>query len=144
MKKNILVNNSAVEIDVVKSTQEEVEFLLEGKKYQFSKNMINDKVVSSSPSYIVNGLEIVVETVGSSRSKKAHTDHGQMIAPMPGKILKILISEGATIVAGTPILVMEAMKMEHTVKASKDGVVSKIHFKEGSQVSAGVELVSIC
>jgi biotin carboxyl carrier protein len=39
---------------------------------------------------------------------------------------------------------MEAMKMEHTIKASKNGKILKIHFKENAQVSAGVELVTLC
>jgi 3-methylcrotonyl-CoA carboxylase alpha subunit len=63
---------------------------------------------------------------------------------MPGKILKILVKEGQVVEAGTPILVMEAMKMEHTIKASKAGKIEKIHFKEGEQVAGGVELVKLC
>ena len=60
------------------------------------------------------------------------------------KILKIFIKEGSEVEPGTPILVMEAMKMEHTIKASKKGVVEKIHYKEGDQVQGGVELVKLC
>jgi 3-methylcrotonyl-CoA carboxylase alpha subunit len=63
---------------------------------------------------------------------------------MPGKILKILVTIGQDVVIGTPILVMEAMKMEHTIKASKSGKIEKIFFKEGDQVSGGVELVKLC
>jgi 3-methylcrotonyl-CoA carboxylase alpha subunit len=63
---------------------------------------------------------------------------------MPGKILKLLVKVGEDVVPGTPILVMEAMKMEHTIKASKAGKIEKIHFKEGDQVAGGVELVKLC
>jgi biotin carboxyl carrier protein len=70
-------------------------------------------------------------------------DHGQMKSPMPGKILKILVKVGDEVKAGTPILVMEAMKMEHTIKASKAGTILQIHFKEGDQVAGGVELVNV-
>jgi 3-methylcrotonyl-CoA carboxylase alpha subunit len=54
------------------------------------------------------------------------------------------VKVGQDVVAGTPILVMEAMKMEHTIKASKAGKIEKIYFLEGDQVAGGVELVKLC
>jgi 3-methylcrotonyl-CoA carboxylase alpha subunit len=67
-----------------------------------------------------------------------------MISPMPGKILKILKNVGDEVTKGTGLIVMEAMKMEHTIKASKDGKIEKIFCKEGDQVKAQVELVKLC
>jgi biotin carboxyl carrier protein len=143
MKKNILVNDELVEVDVLNNSKSEISFIYNGKNYSYSKDFLQ-KVVSSHPTYVVNGKEIKVEMKTNYRTKKNIADHGQMIAPMPGKILKILVSEGTEVTAGTPILVMEAMKMEHTIKASKNGTVEKIHFKENSQVNAGAELVTLC
>jgi biotin carboxyl carrier protein len=143
MKKNILVNDELVEVDILNNSKSEISFIYNGKNYSYSKNVLQ-KVVSSHPTYVINGKEIKIEMKTNSRTKKNIADHGQMIAPMPGKILKILVSEGTEVIAGTPILVMEAMKMEHTIKASKNGKVEKIHFKENSQVNAGAELVTLC
>jgi biotin carboxyl carrier protein len=143
MKKNILVNDELVEVDVLNNSASEISFIYNGKNYSYSKDILQ-KVVSSHPAYVVNGKDIKVELKTNSRTKKNIADHGQMIAPMPGKILKIFVSEGTQVTAGTPILVMEAMKMEHTIKASKNGTVEKIHFKENSQVNAGAELVTLC
>jgi 3-methylcrotonyl-CoA carboxylase alpha subunit len=144
MKKNILINDKSVEIDILNKSSSEITFIYNNQTYQFSKNEIDKKVIFSAPCFVVNGHEIKIESKSSSRTKKNVSDHGQMISPMPGKILKILVNEGADVLAGTPILVMEAMKMEHTIKASKNGKILKIHFKENAQVSAGVELVTLC
>ena len=144
MKKTLLINDQQAEVEIINQSQDAVVFIFEGAEFSFNKNNIYKEVVASAPHFVVQGLEIKVETMTNNRSKKVLADHGQMRSPMPGKILKILVAEGASITAGTPLIIMEAMKMEHTIKASKDGVIAKIHFKEDSLVNAGVELVSIC
>ena len=55
-------------------------------------------------------------------------------APMPGRITKIFVKEGESIVKSQPLLVMEAMKMEYTLKADVDTVIEKIHAQVGEQV----------
>lgn len=51
---------------------------------------------------------------------------GEIVAPMPGMILRIEVEEGQKVINGQPLLVMEAMKMENEIRASRDGMVSKI------------------
>ena len=63
-----------------------------------------------------------------------------MVSPMPGKILKLFIAQGMRVKKGDALLVMEAMKMEHTIKAIENGVVKKILYCEGDQVEGGVDL----
>jgi 3-methylcrotonyl-CoA carboxylase alpha subunit len=70
-----------------------------------------------------------------------HGGHGRLTAPMPGKVIAILVEEGATVTKGQPVIVLEAMKMEHTLKAPADGAVTHLRFQVGDQVSEGVELV---
>lgn len=62
---------------------------------------------------------------------------GDPVAPMPGLIDKILIQEGATVTHGQPLLVMTAMKMEHIIKASKDGTIAKVNASVGKVVKKG-------
>jgi len=69
------------------------------------------------------------------------TAGGDLSAPMPGKIVSVLVEEGARVERGTPLMVLEAMKMEHTIKAPADGVVSRLNFQAGSQVSEGEPLL---
>ncbi|PLX92676.1 MAG: 3-methylcrotonyl-CoA carboxylase [Desulfuromonas sp.] len=68
---------------------------------------------------------------------------GSLNAPMPGKIIAIHTSPGNKVEAGTPLLTLEAMKMEHTINAPLEGIVSEIHFQTGQMVEEGVELISI-
>nr|WP_315203889.1 acetyl/propionyl/methylcrotonyl-CoA carboxylase subunit alpha [uncultured Albidiferax sp.] len=67
--------------------------------------------------------------------------HGGIHAPMPGKVIALLAAVGATVEKGTPLLVLEAMKMEHTIHAPAKGIVKAFHFSAGEQVGDGVDLV---
>jgi 3-methylcrotonyl-CoA carboxylase alpha subunit len=67
---------------------------------------------------------------------------GRLTAPMPGKIVAVLVEPGAQIAKGTPLMIMEAMKMEHTIAAPRDGVVARINFGVGAVVNEGAELLS--
>ncbi|MBM3541223.1 MAG: acetyl/propionyl/methylcrotonyl-CoA carboxylase subunit alpha [Alphaproteobacteria bacterium] len=66
---------------------------------------------------------------------------GHLRAPMPGKILKVMVAAGAVVARGSPLLVLEAMKMEHTIVAPADGTVTELRFAEGEQVPEGAELL---
>jgi 3-methylcrotonyl-CoA carboxylase alpha subunit len=67
--------------------------------------------------------------------------HGGLLAPMPGKVIAILVEAGATVERGAPILILEAMKMEHTITAPSKGLLKAHRFAVGDQVGDGAELV---
>ena len=68
---------------------------------------------------------------------------GSLAAPMPGKVIAVLVKPGAKVEKGAPLLILEAMKMEHTISAPADGVVKAIHFAAGEQVPEGAELLTL-
>ncbi len=68
---------------------------------------------------------------------------GEVKAVMPGMVVKLLVSEGQAVSKGSPLLVLEAMKMQNEISSSADGVVTKLHVAEGEAVSAGAKLVTI-
>ncbi len=70
-----------------------------------------------------------------------HSSEGSLVAPMPGVITMLSAKPGDAVAAGKPLLVMEAMKMEHAIKAPYDGVVKGYKFKPGDQVKDGDLLV---
>ncbi len=70
-------------------------------------------------------------------------DAGSANSPMPGQVLKILVTVGQTVAAGDPLLILEAMKMEHTMRAAVDGVVEAILVTTGQVVGPGDVLVNI-
>ena len=64
-------------------------------------------------------------------------------APMPGKVIKVLVEVGAEVKEAQPVLIVEAMKMEHTLRAPMNGTVTELHCAEGDQVDANVPLIEI-
>lgn len=67
----------------------------------------------------------------------------KIICPMPGSIIKLNVTEGASVKAGDTLLTLEAMKMENEIKCAKSGVVKSIPVKKGDYVEAGDVLVVI-
>ena len=67
-------------------------------------------------------------------AKDAHRPSGSLVAPMPGTVVKVLAAPGDTVAKGDPVVVIEAMKMEHTIGASGDGTVAEILVEVGRQV----------
>ncbi|MFG1710149.1 biotin carboxylase N-terminal domain-containing protein [Nonomuraea sp. M3C6] len=72
-----------------------------------------------------------------------HVAPGSLLAPMPGSVLRIEMEPGDRVTKGQPVLVLEAMKMEHRIAAPADGVVSGVHVEKGQQVDAGAVLAII-
>ncbi|AKF04705.1 acetyl/propionyl/methylcrotonyl-CoA carboxylase subunit alpha [Sandaracinus amylolyticus] len=85
-----------------------------------------------------DGVSIVVREQPRFRDRDADAAADGCVAPMPGKILQVLVSEGQHVAAGDTIVVMEAMKMEHAVKAPHEGVITELRARVGDQVEGGV------
>ncbi|MBT7756047.1 MAG: biotin/lipoyl-binding protein, partial [Rhodospirillaceae bacterium] len=66
---------------------------------------------------------------------------GRVTAPLPGKIVQVHVEAGANVKKGDPLLILEAMKMEHTISAPRDAEIAAIPFGPGEQVEEGAELV---
>ena len=133
--------------------------VIDGKKYEVEVDLS-----SSSPSVLVNGKKIDV-TVSSSdvaekpkierkKSKKSTDDKndtvvessddpGDLKALMPGKVTQVLVSGGQKVKVGEPVLLMESMKMEQTIVATKDGDISEILVSEGDTVEVGKIMIKI-
>jgi 3-methylcrotonyl-CoA carboxylase alpha subunit len=73
----------------------------------------------------------------------AETGSGRLTAPMPGRVIELLVAPGAAVRKGQPMMVIEAMKMEHTIAAPRDGVVAAINFAAGDLVEEGAELIAL-
>lgn len=73
----------------------------------------------------------------------AETGGGRVLAPMPGRVLEILVAEGDSVARGAVLLVLEAMKVQMRLTAPADGVVAALHCRMGDLVQDGSELVSL-
>ena len=113
------LNNESVRVKAMRG-KEGIWFHLKGRTYFFA----NQKTFSQ-------------EQAQDEQSE------GQVLAPMPGKIIKVLVKDGETVSAGQALIVMEAMKMEYTLKAPISGKVKSVKSKEGDQVKLGQEVASV-
>jgi acetyl/propionyl-CoA carboxylase alpha subunit len=68
---------------------------------------------------------------------------GSVVAPMPGKVVKVLVAVGDAVTAGQPLVVVEAMKMETTLVAEIDGRVARVAAEAGAMVDAGAVVVEV-
>jgi 3-methylcrotonyl-CoA carboxylase alpha subunit len=99
-------------------------------------------VQGTTISFSFDGEIYVVETDDRGpRATARHRDHSTE-APMPGAVLKILIGPGDVVKRGAPLVILEAMKMEHPIVAPRDGTVASVNCREGELVQPGMELVS--
>ena len=70
------------------------------------------------------------------------TADGRLTAPMPGKVVAVIAANGQTVKKGEPLVIMEAMKMEHTIAAPSDGLVEEVLYQVGDQVADGAPLLA--
>lgn len=103
---------------------------LDGKVYELTK--------IEQTAYTAQDLEFQSESTSSREEQE-----GDVVSPMPGRIVKILVEEGELVEMGQDLIVVEAMKMENRIGAPYAGRVTRIHFQEGDQVSHGTPLVDL-
>ena len=103
-----------------------------------------EEVVIESLTEIVPsaGGEIVGESIARSKRPSPKRD-GDVYAPMPGRITKVIVKEGSPVKAGDTVLIVEAMKMENEIHTPIDGVVKEIYIKEGDSVNPDETLIYV-
>ncbi|MER2027696.1 MAG: pyruvate carboxylase [Solibacillus sp.] len=87
--------------------------------------------------------DLTVEVDGSIALKADPSNPNQIGATMPGTVLKVVVNKGSTVKRGEHLLITEAMKMETTVQAPKDGIVKEIYAKAGDAISTGDLLIEL-
>jgi biotin carboxyl carrier protein len=104
-----------------------------------AKGLLNVRVGAASYQVALNA--------GRSRRHRDDADHGsgpqRLVAPMPGKVVRVAVTPGESVRARQTIVVIEAMKMENELRAARDGTVDELQAREGALVEAGELLVVI-
>lgn len=159
MNKTFSVNGNEVKVQNYKVNSESVSFTLNGKEYKFAlikrdgtdlilDNGMRFKAHVGSPNrdgetiVMALGREAIISEAGR-KIKKGSAHAGGLTSPMPGKIFKVLKDAGSDVKKGEAILILEAMKMEHSIRADKDGKVKKINYQVGELVQGGVTLAEV-
>ena len=131
------LDGQVVEIDAVLTRRDVLSVIIGGKAYEIKRER------TATDLHLWVGpvrYGVVLRDPRSLRSRAgAADDKGprKLIAPMPGKVVRVLAEEGAEVEPGQGVLVVEAMKMQNEIKSPKKGVVRKIAVHTGGTVNAG-------
>ena len=139
---HVTIGDKTLDLDLVKIGASDLSVLVDGVSHDLGleKTPEGFAVLVRGDRFDVDLKDAVK---GEALGKVAHKGPLRLTAPMPGKIVKVLVSPGETVEAGRGVLVMEAMKMENELKAARAGVVQEIKVKEGQAVEMGALLLVI-
>lgn len=133
-----------IPVDAVLARRDVLSVLIEGKAYEIKRER-----TATDLHLWVGGVRYATELRDprSLRSRKGgagdETGPRKLIAPMPGKVIRVLLPEQCQVEAGQSIMVMEAMKMQNEIKSPRKGTIQKILATEGANVNAGEVLAIV-
>jgi propionyl-CoA carboxylase alpha chain len=132
------VFGSSVEAQVISCEPDAIRLSLDGIQRSFGIVSANDRF------YLHSTLgPQVIRRIPRYPARQSVSEAGAASSPMPGQVLKILVGVGQRVTIGEPLIILEAMKMEHTMRAAVDGVVEEILVEQGDVVGPGQALVQI-
>ncbi len=138
----VTVGELAFDLDLVRTGEKALSVLVNG----VSHDLAVEKTAEGF-AVVVRGDRFDVELKGAINGavlgKAAASGPLKLVAPMPGKIVKVLVTPGEQVEAGRGVLVMEAMKMENELRAARAGTISEIKVREGQAVETGAVLLVI-
>lgn len=143
----VLVDGKKYEVDIESVENCIYSILHKNKSYNIEiidgSNSKNFTVNTLYKSFDVEILDAEARYIASRMQTKELEGKNTISSPMPGRIVRIPVSEGQEILAGQTVIVVSAMKMESEYKSSKNGIVKQIHVKEGEVISGHQPLLTI-
>ena len=142
----IAIDGRTFRVDAARVDRQTLSLLVAGRSYDVT---VTPDAASAQLAVHVGTTPLLVALDGRRRREKqaddvpAGTGPQRIVAPMPGKVVRLLVRSGETVRARQPVVVVEAMKMENELRAGRDGTVAEIHTQEGLSVDAGALLVVI-
>jgi len=141
-KYDLSINSNDYEVIVKKVTETEALVEVNGQEHTVSINQIQRLVLPESVPK-PPPQKVTAPSAESAQAQASMPSADSVIAPMPGQVKSIFVREGDKVTAGQKLLIMEAMKLENKLPATRDGVVKKILVRDGDIVSQGQELIII-
>ncbi len=139
----ITVNDRTYTVNIGRILDDTVDVTLNGKTYQIKVEAPMRKTsktpVINRHRQVLNAAEVPNRTCPPGMS----LEPGDVIAPLPGLILKILVKEGDAVNKGQPVAIMEAMKMENEIESPLSGTVGEIHVSEGESILENAVIMKI-
>ena len=130
--------NKGITAKIINWNKSGIDIEIENKRF-FSK------VTRKDEKLVVHGPwgDILFKIMPRFRSIGQEVKDGGLVAPMPGKVIDLKVKVGSKIKKGDTLVILEAMKMEHTIKAIEDGVVDELFISDSDQVENGALLMVI-
>jgi propionyl-CoA carboxylase alpha chain len=125
-------------VDVLRAGPTEVTLARDGVATTYTVAITGDRVDVDAP----GGHRTFTVTPRFTDPAEAVAS-GSLLAPMPGTVVSVAVEKGQQVEAGQPVLVLEAMKMQHTVAAPRNGTVTQLDVRPGSQVASGEVLAVV-
>ena len=135
----VTLDGRLVAVDAVEIASNTLSILLDGQSFEINVTPSPDgmlKLQSGSQEFTA---EVVDPRAWSGRRHGSVEAEGrqQIVAPMPGKVVRLLVKRGDRVEAGQGLLVVEAMKMQNEIRSPKSGTIERVLAKEGQPVNAG-------
>lgn len=140
----ISLDGKIYDIDVVMSESGFCSILHEGRSYKAESVHHSDGKYTITTNFRYFDIELSNPQKKYLRGRQSAADEVQetITSPMPGKIIKIMVSKDMEVKQGDPLIVVEAMKMQSTYTAAQNAIVDKIHVQEGDSVARDQLLIS--
>jgi biotin carboxyl carrier protein len=135
----ISLDGQPVNADAAQIDSSTLSLLLDGQSYEVHIVASPDGVLKLQTGLEEFTAEVTDPRAWRGRRHSALEAEGrqQIVAPMPGKVVRVLVEAGDKVEAGQGLVVVEAMKMQNEIRSPKGGVVERLHVKEGQPVNAG-------
>jgi len=141
----ITLGDRSFEVDSMRIVGDLYSLTVEGKSYEATVHRATSEEYRV---HLYDGMRSVtllspLDLALRGREETGGGAAGTLRAPMPGRVVKVLVSEGQAVKKGEGVVVVEAMKMQNELSAPHDGVVKSVRAREGDSVERGAELVTI-
>lgn len=164
---DVKINNRQAQVEIIRQSGNLLEVRVDGRIYEIDLmhnsegtfsiieggHSIDIELITNSPKkytaytlYNTYNLEVIdAESMYliNRGSVGLNIDENTICSPMPGKIVKVLVSEGDVIKKGETAVIISAMKMESEYKSPKDGIIRKVYVKEGETIDGDQILIEV-
>ncbi len=144
-KQKFVVNGKSYEVEIGDQTGSMVSVVVDGETFsvEVPEMVIQSKVAVKPVAATAKPVAATPAPRASAPTVLASGSANEIIAPMPGTILDVLVKVGDQVTKGQEVISLEAMKMRNAIRSSKDGVVSSVNVTAGQKVKHNEVLVTI-
>ena len=163
MQRKYTINGEEFCIDDIRITDETISFILDGKNYIFDVitgnngyfTLKHDNDATAYHGYAANadnhgtqhifmdGLDAFISHISGRKDANNQNTQGALTAPMPGKVIEVMVKENEAVEKGAPLLIMEAMKLQHSITAPRDAIIKTIHCTTDAQIQEDSVLITL-